>query len=761
MPETSSSALGPSPPRIQVRTCKLCRQRRVKCDRQVPRCSNCLRSENTCVYPPGRGRAPKRPRQGVDPRIPERLSRLESIIHQFSIAAQENHQAQENSHAREASETHPFDLDFSRLKVDESKSYYVNNALWVTLSNEVEELRDLLFEPASEDVVQDPAPSPYPSHSSSTTSTATSCPSSQLGLDAAIFGYRAIASSLQHFHPSLTQAVTLFAAFRENVVPLVRIFHMPTLTRVYWDAIASLDSLDKHTETLIFAIHYSAVVSLTPEQCIGILGETREAALERYRFAVQQALARGNLLNTQRMTMLQAAVLFLSALPNEDDSRAAWWLTSLIYHIARTMGLHRDGTVFRLKPFETELRRRLWWQICIIDSRSSEYHCNEPIVQHFASDTKPPLHVNDVDLSPDMVEPPAERWGHATDMTLSLVRCEAIQTGWKLGLINQNRPRQPDSSNAPIADGSEEPAKKCRVLIQNLEASFRSKYLPICDSSVPFQLLSSAVARIILARFWLTTQYSIASSESQADVKKNKSSLFPKAPDSTGQLENNMRDELFRNSIEILEVSGMLLTNKDVMKWSWNSTTYIQWGAMAFVLSELCARSHSPECDRAWNCVTTVYDAWKISGDQEDESRLALWRPIRRLMAKARYVREMQRTDQEWPVQAGKETQRYDPIPCPPAAEVLSHYPELININAWYTPSQRTMCTMPTPEPSLSAFSSGPYSNEASDVSLGILGAETLSHFIDFLPDRCWANGDGEIASLFPGVDLELHSRLS
>ncbi|RYO74899.1 hypothetical protein DL766_003724 [Monosporascus sp. MC13-8B] len=712
-----------------------------------------------CVYPPGRGRAPKRPRRGVAPQLSERLSRLESIINQFGAAAQENRLAQEASHAREASDTHSFDQDFSRLKVDESKSYYVNNALWVTLSNEVEELRDLLFEPASEDAGYESAPSPYPSHSSSITTTAAS-PSSQLGLNATIFGYRAIASSLQHFHPSLPRAVTLFAAFTDNVAPLVRIFHMPTLTRVYWDAIASLDSLDKYTEALLFAIHYSAVISLTPEQCLSILDETRKAALERCRFAVEQALARGNLLNTQNMTMLQAAVLFLSALPNEDDSRAAWSLTSLIYHIARTMGLHRDGTVFGLKPFETELRRRLWWQICIIDSRSSEYHCNEPIARGFASDTKPPLHINDVDLSPEMVEPPAEQWDHATDMTLSLVRCEAIQTGWKLGLIKQKQPRGPGSSNAPTADDSREPPKKRRALIQNLKARLRDKYLPICDSSVPFQLLSSAVARIILARFWLITQYSVAFCEAEAD-DRNKSSLFPGAPDSTGQLENSMRDELFQTSIEILEVSGMLLTNRDIMQWTWYSKTHIQWGAMAFVLSELCARPHSPACDRAWDCVTTVYDGWKVGGNQDDESRLALWRPIRRLMAKARYVREIQRTGPGRPAQAGRRTQWHDPAPCLPAAGSLSHYPLTTHTGAWYTPSQQMMSSMSTPESSLSGLSSVSHSKEPSDAFRRVLGTETLGPFMDLYPDWSWADDAGDTASSLAGIDLGIPSWLS
>ncbi|KAG5745043.1 hypothetical protein H9Q70_012268 [Fusarium xylarioides] len=626
---------------VQVRTCIHCRHRRVKCDRQFPQCSNCIRSEVNCIYPPGRGRAPKRPKRSLAPQLSERLSRLESIIGQFGAAAREN---QDTPQSAQDSEGHSFKQDFSRLKVDESKSYYVNNALWVTLSNENYVIFLLSLQ------VKTLATGLQSLHPTA----ATSPSSPQLGLNAAIFGYRAIASPLYHYHPSLQQAVTLFAAFSENVAPLVRIFHMPTLTRIYWDAIASLGTVDKHTETLLFTIHYSAVISLNSEQCLNILDETREAALERYRFAVEQALAQGNLLSTQSMTMLQAAVLFLSALPNEDDSRAAWALTSLVFHIARTMGLHRDGTIFGLKPFETELRRRLWWQICIIDSRSSEYHCNEPIAQGFITDTKPPLHINDVDLSPEMVEPPAERWDHATDMTLTLVRCEAIQTGLKLGRM---RHKQNKTSN----DGE-------------LESRLRDKYLPICDTSVPFQLLSSAVAQIILGRFWLITQYSVVSREKDVDGKST-NTQFPPTPNTAGQLENKVRDELFQTSIKILEVSGMLLTSKEIIQFTWYSKTHIQWGAMAFVLSELCARPQSPQCDQAWDCITTVYEGWKVDESRQDETRLALWRPIKRLMAKARYIKEMQQTTPGRSSNAGRKVQGRDPVLYSPSPGLFSQYP--------------------------------------------------------------------------------------
>ena len=31
------------------------------------------------------------------------------------------------------------------------------------------------------------------------------------------------------------------------------------------------------------------------------------------------------------------------------------------------MGLHRDGSKLGLKPYDTEMRRRCWWQIVVLD----------------------------------------------------------------------------------------------------------------------------------------------------------------------------------------------------------------------------------------------------------------------------------------------------------------------------------------------------------------------------------------------------------
>jgi len=40
---------------------------------------------------------------------------------------------------------------------------------------------------------------------------------------------------------------------------------------------------------------------------------------------------------------------------------------SIIISIALNMGLHRDGELFKLDPFETEMRRRLWAILVMLD----------------------------------------------------------------------------------------------------------------------------------------------------------------------------------------------------------------------------------------------------------------------------------------------------------------------------------------------------------------------------------------------------------
>lgn len=81
------------------------------------------------------------------------------------------------------------------------------------------------------------------------------------------------------------------------MAPLITL-HQPSTKNILDEASINLDSLDKNTEALVFAVYLSALISMTGEQCVSQLGEERETAIYRYRFAVEQALANANLLKS-------------------------------------------------------------------------------------------------------------------------------------------------------------------------------------------------------------------------------------------------------------------------------------------------------------------------------------------------------------------------------------------------------------------------------------------------------------------------------
>jgi hypothetical protein len=157
-PATESSSTSAHP--THLRSCVLCRQRKVKCDRRQP-CSNCIRAEATCVHPPGAGRAAKRPRQVVDARVLDRLSQLETTIRRLQQQAKDREVDSDSPGASEASTSSQHgapigfngrdnkDLpdsaspgsatipEFGRLVVEESQSRYVSNIMWADLTESV------------------------------------------------------------------------------------------------------------------------------------------------------------------------------------------------------------------------------------------------------------------------------------------------------------------------------------------------------------------------------------------------------------------------------------------------------------------------------------------------------------------------------------------------------------------------------------------------------------------------------------------------
>ena len=617
---------------LNSRSCVTCRKRKVKCDKRHP-CSNCNRAAIECVFP-GPGRAPRRSRKPPDTELLARLRRLEGVVQSLGKGIDENGEtvighAEAENVSPQAPEQNGTDFikkekgcgmlvahepsripetrnndkkadgmvkEFGRLVVEDGRSRYVSDKFWSSLSDEVAEMQDILDDPTDEE-------DDYPSPGSGSSATA-----NHQGF---IFSFSSTVLSLRNFHPPQEQIPLYWNIYKTNIDPVIKLLHIPFHENMISKASQDLDNVSKPLEVFMFAIYYAAVTSLSPDDCILHLGLQKQAAVRKYRFATEQALARTGFLSTQDFVVLQSMLLFLTCVRRSDDTRYVWTITGLLIRLAQAQGCHRDGQQFGISPFETEMRRRLWWQICTLDVRASEDHGADPSIIEQSFDTKFPLNINDEDISPTTKEAPEEREG-ATEMTFDLIRYSVSTTVRRLSYAPPGQgPCRTKSMGLSLEDKEH--------MIDELHQYLEKKYLRHLDTTVPLHWVAATVARLIMAKMWLIVHHPFSRIDRGAGLSQD------------------VKDRLFLTSVEVIEFSRLLETEKTTLKWGWLFRTYVQWHALAFVLSQLCARTVGPAVDKAWMVIEGVFDDW--GGTVSSNQKGMLWKPLRKLMAKARAER--------------------------------------------------------------------------------------------------------------------------
>lgn len=331
-------------------------------------------------------------------------------------------------------------------------------------------------------------------------------------------------------------------------------------------------------------------------QCLHYLGEEHSTVLQRLRFAVQQALARAGFLTTRNLAVLQATVLFLTCLRRPEDVDFVWTMSAVVLRLARGLRLHRDGTRFGLTLFDTDMRRRLWWYIYLLDVQICEYHAISSEIEEESVDTQLPMNIDDVEISPEFREIPNERTGF-TEMTFCLARCK---------MITLNRRLARTSSSLPLEQTLQELSK--------IHTHIQGRYLQYYDVSIPIQWVTAPILRLAIARLWLVAHFPQLTS------------------DDSLPLDSPTCNQLFRTAVEVTEFACLLETDERTAKWSWLFKGYAQWHAIAFVLSELCNREESPEDLRVWAVVEGACNRWK---ERDFQEKGIVLKAITRLMERA------------------------------------------------------------------------------------------------------------------------------
>lgn len=407
-------------------------------------------------------------------------------------------------------------------------------------------------------------------------------------------------------------------------------------------------------------------------------GTEKQVLIQKYRFALEQALAKADFVTAPDITVVQAFLLFLVLVRRHDDTRFAWTLTSLLIRISQALGLHRDGTNFpNLTPFEIEMRRRLFWAVCVLDLRSAEDQGTDLTIVHGTFDTQLPLNINDTDISPESESLPEPREG-TTDMAFSLIRYEICALSRRLHTVSSDMALtcSPDAGKS---------LEEREALLTDLYRRIKQRLLK--DSSTPMFFVASNITRVIVAKMTLVIYQSV---------------LFPGSGNEC--LSEEVRARLFNAALDVFEYNHILNTDPRCKQWRWLFQTWSHWHALAYILLEVSHRPWGPKAERAWAALNLSFSYPNPAELEKLSSHHAVWVPLRKLYLKVKKHREAEIARLKADPQAARELDVQDQAGASPTSlgtvpgsvkdAVLERWRKLVNL----PPSQQESALGPQPQ---------------------------------------------------------------
>ncbi|OJJ45117.1 hypothetical protein ASPZODRAFT_677832 [Penicilliopsis zonata CBS 506.65] len=441
---------------LQKHSCTTCARRKIKCDKLSP-CSSCTKTRRECVYhPPAQSqRHRKRP---ADEDLLSRISEYEDLLRKHHVPFQPFDNSWIPSPLERlvvATPEQPQRVQCPAKEVQKDLRQSDASRLWGELPKE---LRDLSIDSFTR-----------PKDPDEDAGTALS---SSLLIPVTLHER----NSLLERHPQPRHIFALWQAFAENVCPLAKIVHTPTLQQQIFETSWRLETATRPLEALLFAIYALAITSTNTGDCIRLFGETRSVLLHRYRSAAAEALIAADLHATRDLQVLQAFVLFLLVNPRSDLSVTS---VAMAVRIGQMMGVNTVDP--EISFFEQELRLRLWWQILELEQRARRRVFGLRFKMTEYVNLPLPTNLNDAELHPNMGKPSFDGVrDRPTDMLFCLVRSEIVQYLHVEVPINAI-----DLVFLTTPDGM---AQK-RKAVNEIQRIIEDKYLLSCDANIPFHHL--------------------------------------------------------------------------------------------------------------------------------------------------------------------------------------------------------------------------------------------------------------------------------
>lgn len=481
----------------------LCAQRKVKCDRKSP-CSNCAKAGAQCLS--GAAVPRQRRRRFPERELLERLRHYEGLLSKNNIPFEPLHapQTRESSKTNSPNEEHtgadrgneiakrtaePSRPAPAPTETTQAKSFWraMDPKFQYPYNGESQGSDDESDETDREDHVLQPR--------SVVKAWDELFNWGMYRSEHLLFCSRAAGVELSTLHPSQAQIFKLWQSYLENIDPILKLTHTPTLQARIIDAASDVTKIEPNLEALMFGIYCVTINSLDQDECRAVFGVSRIDAIRGYQLGAREALLNCGFLKSSNRECLTALHLYLISLKPETDPRALSCMLSTAVRIAQRIGIDSEVMNARHSALEAELRRRLWWSLVLFDSRIAEMTDFKTATLIPTWDCQTPRSVNDFSLRNEMKTPPAES-STTSEALFAVVRS-------KLGDFTRHSPSHLDFVN-PVMKYivRKPPGDSCSELedIAKFESMLESKYLSQCDPQIPLHYMTIWWVRVFLAK---------------------------------------------------------------------------------------------------------------------------------------------------------------------------------------------------------------------------------------------------------------------
>lgn len=263
--------------------------------------------------------------------------------------------------------------------------------------------------------------------------------------------------------------------------------------------------------------------------------------------------------------------------------------------------MHRDGDGASWDVFHAEMRRRLWWQLIVLDVLLSSDRGSEPLIRDGSFTTRRPLHINDADISLNSQVVVRGLSSQIVDMTLPLIYMEAFHMLRSINLSQGSTEAQADLASS---------------FLEKLESTYdlKNKINHDTEASDPRLWLINVSGQLLSLMMWLAVQYPLHRR--------------------IGEPQDFSKRQALRTALALLAMRQRTGEAASAAPFLWWFRMMEPWHALAVALSILCSEKSEKVINQAWPVVSKAYERCdaRFSGAGHGD----VWSPLQSLMSKVR-----------------------------------------------------------------------------------------------------------------------------